>query len=261
MGIRDEKNFILSRFLDGEEISESELNAIMEDPEALNQWESYSKIRAGLRGEIPNNVNLDGFADRVIAAIDAEPFDLSRTISRATEQDIKQSTKKETVINKSKDYENLQDNVADENKVIDIRAERAKLLNKTVNYITHIALVASVAAISVLGVNLYNGKTNPFVEESYIGGGSSLSISPVKMVNSDKVNDTQISFNNNSNINSNANNVNTNTANVANADVGVDKNYLRVVEERRAKELKTLDALLNDHLYVQRGWVVSNSQQ
>lgn len=230
----NEKFALLSRFFDGEPISDAELEQLLADEEVAEKWQQYSLERAALRGECTDMVGMEGFAAKVAEAIESEPLDMSRTISRC-------ASETESVKPAVDSTSEMLKQPAEVNDLAQIRRNKLKRVWAGLG---HMAVAASVACVCVLGVSMYRGGNADFNEESFIGGGTSVSISPVSNTSDNNPISMQL--------NSKAQN-----PDVAVAALHVDKEQLRLNEERKARELRTLDALMNDHELMQRMTVES----
>lgn len=202
----------LSAFFDGETLQEDELKALINDKDALKQWDSFTKIRAELRDENPQSLNLDNFADNISDIIANEPVP---TCSNAS-NDAEINTPAQTKINAMHRFSGLY------------------------RFLAQSAIAASVAAICVLGVKMYQNvdlsSNSSFAERSYVNG--SVSVAPV--ANNDPMSQSVKVISN------------TNTDNTAKDKEKIDKNQIKLVEEQKQKEMNTIDALINDHTLLMR---------
>lgn len=223
--LKEEKFVLLSRFFDGETLSEDELNMLLSDNEVLEKWQSYALERAALRGECTDIDGMNGFAARVAEAIESEPLDMSRTISKRLEESVMSDLRSRTHDRQFKDTPKAE-----------VVALKKDSKNKNSSWLGHVALAASVACICIFGGSIYLKDNSNFNEESFIDGNTNISISPV----STSLTNEQLSMHVGS------------EESLARQTLQFEKEQLRLNEERKARELRTLDALMNNHELMQR---------
>ncbi len=205
---------LLSAYLDGEELTDAELADLLNDSEAMEEWSRITEIRAGIKGEISNGVDFDKLSSSVSATVALEP-----------------SLLKQTELQNS-------DAVNDENVV---EKHTVRHFSGFWNKLGQIAVAASVAGICVVSAQMFgigNSSNSNFAEESYVSG-QGMAISPVTNTNQFSQNNVVTIPNTQSQVRDQA---------VNNSDAI----QLKKLQEKKEKEVKTLDALLNDHELVMK---------
>ncbi|MGN1393294.1 MAG: sigma-E factor negative regulatory protein [Succinivibrionaceae bacterium] len=125
----ERKNQIVSSFLDNENLSDDEIKKMVQDESCLLKLSNYAKIRAVLREE-QFFEGMDSFSDKVMKQISNE-----ETPNKSANDDVV-VTGKEFIINKKKRFSYFHN-------------------------ISQIAIAATVACVSVFGVQYY-------IQESYL---------------------------------------------------------------------------------------------
>lgn len=222
----EQKYELISAFLDGESVDESIVEGLLADEEVMKKWNEYTNIRATIRGELPSpSIDLTDFAEGVAKAIEKEPIYIT-------------TAPKLSVAN---DDIGVSDNEAKYN-----ATKRFSVLFRSLG---QIAIAASVACICVFGVQMYkNSSVNSitdFKEQSFMNA-NGISMSAVsntaKPLPSMSLNNASLAT----------------AANVNSDHHAMDAEQLRRLEKQKTNELKTIDALINDHDMMKRTMIINN---
>ncbi len=232
--IKQQKFELLSALLDGENIPDDQLSALLADPEVMQKWNQYTMERAVIKGEMPDAFDCN-FADKVTAAIDKEP------------------TIKTTPIAFDKAAPIAFDQVANEPEVMSEQQVQRNAKKRFSNFFhsvrqgaRQVAIAASVACICVFGAQMYNNtQPNSTFNQQSLMSANGLAMSPV--TNTAPIAQTKL-------------NVEPQTMKVVTpanivpqvAQHSVEAQQLREMEHRKAVEIRTIDALLNDHAMMKR---------
>ena len=214
---------LLSAYMDGEEVSESQINEILSDLELLAKWDSYHKISSGLKGELPQGVSTD-FCDNVSALLEKEPvyIDISQKKTQVANDD--------NIVSKSEKQVN-----------------QVKRFSRVYKTLSQLALVASVAIICVFVSQVYyngNGVNGEFNDVAAIGV-SGVSITPVTNSSPNNIKSISLTENKLANVN-----------NKAQTSRSLNAEQLKQLEKQRMREIQTLDALLEEHEQIKQAIII-----
>ena len=224
----EQKLQMLSAFMDGQEVEQSFVDELLSDEKLLAKWEEYHKIGAAIRGELPNEELIVGFAHRVEQALEKEPVYINVALNaNESATNNKPSTPKE------------------ENNIVIMSAfEFLRSKSKSIYHVTtQLALAASVAAICVFGAQMYSSYKfeQDFTDKTAMNS-TGISIAPVaNHTNNDVV--KSINLNGNEQIATDKVLLNEHT---------LDAAQLKKLEKQRTIEMQTIDALLRDHEQVKQ---------
>lgn len=224
MSVKENKFELLSAYLDGETLSDDQLLELMSDEECMSRWEVYTRQRATVRNEIPDDVDMDSFSESLSAKLDAEAV----YINIGTGNDSAPAGKA----------------VNDE-----LPEVKPAARNDFWGSLGRIAVAAAVACVCVFGA-----QRMPFVhksdfnDDSVFSGG--MAIEPVS--------NTVVSGDNNLSLDIGGANGVTDARRANSALVkadGVDGSQMEEYNRRKLAEMNTIEALFNDHDFTRRNIV------
>lgn len=213
----EQKFELLSAFMDGQDVDDSFLNEILSDPELMSKWESYSKVNASLKGDIPFGINLEGFSDKVKESLENQPIYINIPEQKS---------------------QIASDNNLDN--VVDITQKIKTLPQRFFYSLSNLALVASVAIIFVFSVQFFilSQGHSEFSDVAVTNNGAV--VNPVSNHNNDlksiSIKPSQVIKNNDKFLNENR----------------LNASQLKKLEAQRIKEMQTIDALLRDHQQIKQ---------
>ena len=210
-----EQQELLSAYFDGVAVDDMTLECLLSDEEVMKEFAAISKIRAGIRNEIPEGVDFEALSETVALEVSREPALQQRAAN-------------------------------DADAVPHDLAEKAarKRFSRMWHDLGQIAVAAGVACLCVFGVQFWNGGENAsgkFAEQSYLGRHQGVTAAPVTNTSVSPV-VTAIPDGSG------------NLTGVYNAKSQHyrEASEMEKLKEKKSQELNTLDAILNDHERVLR---------